>query len=479
MLRAASYLRISSQPQESKYGFQIQAEAVEAYAKKIDAKITRVYKDIISGTIATRHDLEQLKQDSKSYDIVIIPRTDRIARDILVGPQIIAELLESGLQVHLTDIGKFDPNDTQSVFLFNVFSAMAHADHRKIRDNLTKGRINKARAGKLVRPIRAYGYKDNEPYEPQAKWIRYIFEKSLTTGAYTLAKDLTSKGIASPSGASLWYPSTIYVILANPVYKGSWEYGRGLICDICGHTGSYKKSHYNMRHYKAPACRCGASMRLERYTIQVSPIVTPELWQAVQDRFSLGYQVAQRKSPRWDIFPLQGRIKCSECGGVMSGQVSGSHNYYFCRNTLDRTSKKQCSHHVYHRAEVINEAVHETLKKAFLKDELLEKILTLPQPKITNYVAERKEKQAERNRYISFAAKGIITEEELSSHLERIKRELLELVDPPPPQVQPSDINQWRKRVKAALDKDLRELVESANAYVSLGNNRVIRVVVR
>lgn len=229
----------------------------------------------------------------------------------------------------------------------------------------------------------------------------------------------------------------------------------------------------------APACRCGATMRLERFTVPVSPIISSELWQRVQDRFSLGYQVAQRQSPRWDIFPLQGRIKCAECGGVMSGHRSGKNTYYYCRNTLDQTSKRQCEHRTYYRSAEINHIVEDMLKDVLKNDELLEKIMVLPSPKIISYATERQEKEAEKNRYIQLAGKGIIDDETLRSQLERIKKELTELIDPPPAKVQPSDMKQWRKRVKVALDKDLRELVELADAYVLLAKNGTIEISVR
>jgi len=483
MLRAAAYLRVSSQPQEAKYGFEIQMEAALAYAERIGASILNTHRDVITGTSATRHGLEQLKRAAPDYDIVIIPRTDRLARDILVGPAIVSELMAVGLTVHMSDFGAYNPDDPASVFLFAISLAKSHTDRTTIATNLEQGKLRKAARGELVRPIRAYGYRDNQPYEPEARWVRQMFEWALSRGRYTIARRLNDLGVPVARNGAQWRVSSVSSVLTNPVYKGKWQYGRRLSCPGCGRRDRLPRNISRTVTFCLPQCRCGERMRLERYEVEVPPLVAPELWDAVHDRQRARYRERSRPGSRTDTFPLQGRAFCAVCGSTMSGhRTQRGYTYYHCRGSLQLADRPRCEHNRYYRAAEINEAVREALQLCLNDDEALRRSLELPAPEPVDYERERAQLRLELQNYVRLAGRDLITDEELAAERERLERALTLISDSPPPLPTPQarHLAAWRERVQGLLaGDDLHAVFTAADALVRVAPEKMLEIVVR
>ena len=482
MTRAATYLRVSSRPQESKYGFEIQLETAQTYAQKISADIATVYRDVITGKSATRHDLERLKADANKYDIVIIPRTDRVARDFLVGPQIVAELIQCGLVVHLSDIGVYDPNDPSSVFMFAMQMARAHVDHRNLTNNMQRGKLTKIKGTdknppQLLFKLRGYGFKNGMPYESELKWVRQMFEWNLDTGAYTIARRLNTLGVSSPTGG-VWHNTSVQSILSNPVYKGQWQYGRKLICDKCNYISKISETHLRSKQPINTLCKCGATMKLERYTVAVEPVIEPQLWDKVNDATRSRYRAHSRPMTRTDMFPLQGRINCLHCGRTVSGHhpTGKNYGYYFCNGTLQKSTARKCKESINHRNEDVNDGVRELIKEMYENEDSLRQSYkpSAPAPVVNSDESEKRELEAELQNYVRLAGKGLITDKELKRERKRIEDALRQLRKPQTsPILEPVTIQLWKNKVKDILDDDLHRLVQVADVRVLLGNNEI------
>jgi site-specific DNA recombinase len=473
VFRAAGLMRVSSQPQEAMQGFEIQRTAVDEYAERLGVNVKEYYRDVVTGTTATRHELDRLLRASGDYDLVIIPRVDRHARDIFVGPEVVRELMESGLEVHFTDIGKFDPLDPGSVYMYSMMLANAHVDHKKITENLRRGKVEKVKKGQVIGPLRTYGLRGNPD---EAKWVRQMYEWNLSRGYHSIATRLNELGVPTPGSAALWRASTVQQILTNPVYKGEWNYGRTLRCSRCGRTRKMKGYTYRVHRPPDMMCRCGSEMTLERYTVALEPLVDPALWNRANDAARMRFRERSRPGTRTDRFPLQGHIFCGYCGGAMSGHKPSNRQsaYYFCRATLQSTVAKTCDHRKYHVAKHIDDSVMNRLREYMLDDDELRDSLKLPEPERPDTDRLKASLEAERDNLLRLALKGIITDGELARERERISAALEELSRPLEPTTpNPDDIRAWRERVKAAMDADLHQLVTIADCLILVFRDRL------
>lgn len=484
MIRAAAYLRVSSEPQEAKYGFEIQVDTVNAYAEKVGARILSVYRDVITGTSPTRVGLEKLKAEAHQYDAVIIPRTDRLARDILVGPAIVTELMAAGLTVHMSDFGAYNPDDAASVFMFAMSLAKSHTDRTTIVSNLTAGKIAKAKRGELVRPIKAYGYRDNQPHEPEAKWVRQIYQWMLAMGHHSVAKRLNDIGVPTPRGGKAWRPSTLQAILQNKVYKGIWEYGRTLRCPKCKATATARDNDFRVVNRPTAKCRCGETMELERYQIPVRAIVETSLWDRVHSAQRARMKKRSRPGSRRETFPLQGRMTCGECGGAMSCHIGSSkkYAYYYCYGSIARDGlPARCTHTRHYPAAEINEHVWAYVRLVHQHDSLLQATLELPAAPVVDYEREREQLREELRNYIRLAGRGLITDDELHAERQRIERALDLIPNTPPAKPVPEarHLEAWRTRVGDSLISPLEKLATAADLVVKLSPGKILHVTFR
>ena len=69
---------------------------------------------------------------------------------------------------------------------------------------------------------------DGKPAVDEAEAVRRIFhdyvERSL--GIERIAWDLTDEGVPTTTGMRTWHESFVHLLLGNPVYTGTWSYGR-------------------------------------------------------------------------------------------------------------------------------------------------------------------------------------------------------------------------------------------------------------
>ena len=102
-MQAISYLRVSGKGQVLGDGFPRQRETVEKYATANGIIIEEEFRDEgISGTteLADRDGLARLLEHIESTGIrtVLVERSDRIARDLLVGEVILGQFRDLGVR---------------------------------------------------------------------------------------------------------------------------------------------------------------------------------------------------------------------------------------------------------------------------------------------------------------------------------------------------------------------------------------------
>lgn len=154
----------------------------------------------------------------------------------------------------------------------------------------------------------------------EAAIIRRIYSSFMSGKTpFTIAKMLTSEGIATPSGKSLWQASTIESILTNEKYKGSAILQKRFTVDFLT-----KKMKIN-------------EGEVPQYVVEHShdAIIDPEEWEAVQAEFGRRKKLGRQYSGN-SVFSA--KIICGDCGAFYGSKVWHSTSKY--RRTVWQCNNK-------------------------------------------------------------------------------------------------------------------------------------------
>ena len=218
-------------------------------AQRMKLKITKIYREIVSGeTIAARPEMQKLLADvsGKIWDGVLVMDIDRLARGNSIDQGIISQTFRYAGTKIITPIKIYDPNNEfdEEYFEFGLF--MSRREYKTINRRLQRGRTASVKEGKYVGNKAPYGYEriklSNDkgytlrPIEYQAEVIQNIFEwytvGKLQTdgtrkrmGTSRIARELNGQNISSYTNG-VWTASSVRDILTNPVYIGKIRWNR-------------------------------------------------------------------------------------------------------------------------------------------------------------------------------------------------------------------------------------------------------------
>src|SRR6266496_4788102 len=320
---AAIYARVSTDDQaERGYSLPSQIEACQKFASQKGFDVATVYQDDISGAkpISIRPEGYELQRaiDSGQIKAVIVYCVDRLSRDIVDLLTTVRDWLRAGVEIYALDVGQV----TSELEIVLVIKGWQGSDERqKIRERTTRGRIAKAKAGKVTgqgAPPYGYTYSNGELFidESQVQIVRMIFdwyingdEHGHMMSLYTIAERLTGMGIPTPSNAKGlfqgrgqgWRGEVVRQLLTSETYYGIWRYGKNI-----GKSG-----------------KGGKRALEEQITVNVPAIVSFETWKLAQERRAYNSKIAKRKMK--GEYLLRGLIFCG-CGRGMAG--GGKNNQY-------------------------------------------------------------------------------------------------------------------------------------------------------
>jgi site-specific DNA recombinase len=320
---AAIYARVSTDDQaERGYSLPSQIEACQKFASQKDFDVVATYQDDISGAkpITIRPNGYELQRaiDSGQIKAVIVYCVDRLSRDIVDLLTTVRDWLRAGVEIYALDVGQV----TSELDIVLVIKGWQGSDERqKIRERTTRGRLAKAKAGKVTgqgAPPYGYTYADGELFidETRAQTVRMIFdwyingdERGRMMSFFTIAGRLTEMGIPRPSGTGRgWRGEVIREIIMSETYCGIWHYGKNI-----GKGGKGGKREID-----------------EQITVDVPAIVSRETWQLAQKRRAYNSKIAKRKMK--GEYLLRGMVYCG-CGrGMAAGgkHTEYAHYYYRC-----------------------------------------------------------------------------------------------------------------------------------------------------
>ena len=331
-IRAAIYARVSSDQQAEAGTI---ASQVDALKKKVSEDGSAVDDELCflddgySGATLARPAMERLRDVAATgaVDRLYVHSPDRLARKHAYQVLLVEEL--SHCSVEVVFLNHDIRQDPEGVLLLQVQGMIAEYERAKILERSRRGKLHAARRGSAnVLSGAPYGYRyvaasdgngesEYRVYLEEAKVVRRIFEwigrNRLTLGE--VKRRLQSEGILSPKGKEAWDRATIWGMLKNPAYKGTAAYGKTRIGERRGRLRPVRGSQEHPRRgysiYDIP--------RDDWIYIPVSPIVSEDLFESVQDQLAENRKRARQRR-RGAAYLLQGLVVCTLCGYALYGK---------------------------------------------------------------------------------------------------------------------------------------------------------------
>ena len=300
--RVLVYSRVSS-PHQAQHGHSLEAQPedlgawVKAQGWQIVGEMTDPGR---TGRTADREGFNQLMETLRVQrpDAVVVTRLSRFMRNARLTLNAVHEIRELGVAL----ICKDEPIDTRQRGISDMFLAilatLAEWESDRLSEYAKATRQRLIAKGQWPAGPPPFGYHyDRESRSltvnpERAEIVRLIFSLYVDRhmGMDRLIRELAARGVPAPKGGRVWNKSRVTKILADPIYIGRHRLG-----------------------ISAPAL-----------------IGTDVFDRAQQLRATNRHMHPARKDP----WPLQGRLRCSECGTTMRCDYSKGQRYYRCPGRL-------------------------------------------------------------------------------------------------------------------------------------------------
>ncbi|MFH1699226.1 MAG: recombinase family protein [Candidatus Zixiibacteriota bacterium] len=234
----AGYIRVSTEKQVDGYSLEAQECEIQEYARK--KKLGKIFIHIergISGDLEERPALGRLMVSVKEGCVgkVIVVRLDRLARDLMLQENILADLKKHNTELISIDEPGLCSSDPTRVLFRQIKGAISEYEKKMIKVRLKAGRMSKAGNGGFVGGRRPLGYKRVDHFNGKKRPDLEIDPESMETiglifilkrngwSQSRIARYLQENGFNTARSGN-WYQSTVRAILTNPIYKGCMKY---------------------------------------------------------------------------------------------------------------------------------------------------------------------------------------------------------------------------------------------------------------
>lgn len=442
-IKGILYVRVSTDGQVEKYSLTSQIEECTSYAEKsfgyTDKELLVCVEEGESGDDPNRPALNNalflLSAGVGKKLIVLHP--DRLSRSLSLQTSLSEKIWSMGCDIDFVQF-ELDPNNPESVLMYNIQGSIAQYNKAKILANSKRGRMKKVQEQKLMGIKKLFGYtynKENDQldiHEDEKKVFLRIVKMVLEDdrSASEIAKILSLESIPAPLG-DVWYQSTISKMLKNEVYTGVFYYGK---------TTIEKQKDGTKKVIKTP--------KEDWIAIKVPALIDKKTFDLLQKKIvSLTKVHSGRPSDQGLVRSI---AKCGRCCapvsiGAPSKNKNGVINYYVCHRKAVKGYKVGTGEGSGHfcigknwRVDIADNFVWEKVKNMVRDyDKLVidiiisqadtQKICSLQQKRdvLTNSINE---KQEIIDRYIDLYAMGHIkTKHELELKIEPSQKQIDEL----------------------------------------------------
>lgn len=128
------YARVSTKGQAK------DGNSLEAQERLLrDNGASKVYYDAFTGTKVDRPELSKLLNTLSNGDTLIVTKLDRLGRSLSKTSELITELIERGVTIHILNLGVLN-NSSMNTLLRNVLLAFAQFERDMIVERTTEGK---------------------------------------------------------------------------------------------------------------------------------------------------------------------------------------------------------------------------------------------------------------------------------------------------------------------------------------------------
>ncbi|KKP56405.1 MAG: Resolvase domain protein [Parcubacteria group bacterium GW2011_GWC1_34_10] len=322
-LKAALYIRVSTtgQDDEEHFGPEVQLERGQNYCKSqgFELEESHIYKDTISGSThpEKRTGLTQLLKDAeqKEFDVVLVYKIDRLARNLKVFLGII-EHFEALKVIFRSVTEPIDTSTPVGQMVMQILAMFAQFERGMIRERTLGGKLQAAKQGNFVTGVATYGYRVDKTtkrlvIEPeQAKIVKKLFHWAVDEKLplREIEKRMNQLKVSAPYVAKYkkrktldyWHKRTIGRILTNETYTGNFFYRK------------YKRPFNNLTSITDKRM---LRPKEDWIPMETQPIITREMFEAAKTQLLKNRELARRNQKRDYMYAKL--IYCGVCGYKM------------------------------------------------------------------------------------------------------------------------------------------------------------------
>lgn len=341
MKTAALYARVSTEKQEKEATIESQIDEIK---RRIIADGNRLPTENIfvdngwSGELLDRPELDKMRDSAskKEFEILYIYDLGRLSRDFVNQVVLIAEFRNKH-NVEIFSLHDINAANSEQAFAQIVMGAAYDLERKKIAEKMQRGKLYKAKSGKIVHGPGPYGYrympkqsgKDGylEINEEEVEIVRKIFSWVADEGLTIrkVIKRLYELKIPPQKGKrDFWTNGPLCRLLRDESYIGKYYYNKSQAVEPIKpiNNEKYKKNKRSSRRLRP---------REEWILIPIEPIISEDLFYRAQKQLDRNAELSFRNKKH--DYLLSGLLRC-ECGSKMCGEGAGGQFYYRCSNAV-------------------------------------------------------------------------------------------------------------------------------------------------
>jgi site-specific DNA recombinase len=465
--RTVLYARVSTDEQvRSGFSLAQQLEALREYtAQKGYEVLEEVTDPGQSGASLERPGMDRVRDlvAAGGVAVVLAQDRDRFAREPAYHYLLQREFEEYGTKLRgLNDRGDDSP---EGQLTDGILDQLAKYEKAKIAERTRRGKIRKAREGKLIAVrLPNYGFRyndarDNYVVDEERMWVvRRIFRMAgpERRSLYGIALALEAEGISSPTGNRQWREHVIRAFLEDDVYRPhTYEEVERLVSPEVAAKLVPEKRYgiwwFNQRRtrvkqiseFRPDGSRVYRKAQMKSYrpkdewiAVPIPDAGIPRGWvDAAREAVRNSKKISANSHRFWQL--SGGILRCAECGCVMATHSSPSrdkqylHVYYRCGKRVKR--RDACSNSKCHNGEELEARVWEAVSGVLKDPEQLRADLDAaielerrgmrgdPDQEARLWADKLAEADRMRRGYQEQAAKGYMTLDELGAALEDLE----------------------------------------------------------
>jgi DNA invertase Pin-like site-specific DNA recombinase len=168
-----------------KYGYSrvsTLGQELEVQKEKLNAEgCDKIIEEKFTGTKLDRPQFSKLLKELKDGDTLVVTKLDRLARNVREGIDVVEELFNKGVRVHVLNVGLLE-NTTMGRFFLQTMLAVAEMERNMI--------VERTQEGKTLARQRE-DFREGRPKKFKKAQIEHAL-KLLETHSYKKVEDMTS-----------------------------------------------------------------------------------------------------------------------------------------------------------------------------------------------------------------------------------------------------------------------------------------------